>query len=281
MCGMKMFPAPCKINLSLKVLGKREDGFHEVDTLMAPLNLRDDLHFIPSDETVLVCDQPGIPLDESNLVLRAVRVFEEAAGRKVGYEIQLKKRVPHGAGLGGGSSDAATTLMALNELEDTGFSAGQLIGMSAGLGSDVGFFIHRCVCRCTGRGEIVTPVPDLDGFKAVVLLVKPGFSVSTPDAYARWGERDSLPGGDPRPQHYGGVEFVNDLERPVFGKFLILPEIRNWLLDQKGVELAMMSGSGSTMFAVIDSIPTGKRLAAKARGVFGRNLWTWVAKCGA
>lgn len=277
---MMMFPAPCKINLSLKVLGKREDGFHEVDTLMAPLNLRDDLQFAPADETVLLCDQPGIPLDESNLVLRAVRAFEDAADRKVNYEIRLKKRVPHGAGLGGGSSDAATTLMALNELENTGFSTQKLIDMSAALGSDVGFFMHRRICRCTGRGEIVTPVPELDGFRAVVLLIKPAFSVSTPDAYKRWGSRDSLRGADLRPQHYGGVEFVNDLERPVFGKFYILPEIRNWLLDQKGVELAMMSGSGSTMFAVIDSIPTGKRLAARARGLFGRNLWTWVAKCG-
>lgn len=277
---MKSYQAPCKINLSLKVLGKREDGFHEVDTVMAPLSLCDELQFVKADETTLLCNVPGVPLDESNLVLKAVRLFEKAVGKIVNYEINLIKKIPHGAGLGGGSSDAATTLLALNKLENAGLTTQELITLSAELGSDVGFFIVGGICRCTGRGEKVSPEPSLAGFHETVLLLKPSFPVSTPDAYKRWAGSRELPGITYAPQQLNGLEMVNDLERPVFQKFMVLAEIKQWLLSRDGVKAVMMSGSGSTMFAIVDSASTGKLLQKEALARLDPTLWTWVGTCG-
>ena len=109
--------APCKVNVSLRVLGKRADGFHEVDTVMVPLELCDVLEFFPADGLEMSCDAPGVPLDESNLVMKAGRLMERELGRPMPWHVRLVKNVPHGAGLGGGSSDAACVLSALNELE--------------------------------------------------------------------------------------------------------------------------------------------------------------------
>lgn len=283
MARMKSYFAPCKVNLRLKVLGKRDDGFHEVDMIMAPLGLCDELRFEEvgeMGEAELVCDVPGVPTDGSNLVMKAVGVFEERTGRRTSYRIELIKRVPHGAGLGGGSSDAATTLLALNELEGTGLTRGELLAMSAELGSDVGFFIDPRICRCTGRGEKVDPMPELDGFREAVVLLKPGFSVSTPDAYRRWQGSRFLDGVFYGEQEYGGIGFVNDLERPVFEKYLFLPEMKQWLLAKEGVKTAMMSGSGSTMFAVVGSVEEGEVLAERAKAELDPTLWSWAGMCG-
>lgn len=277
---MKCYPAPCKINLRLNVLGRRDDGFHEVDMLLAPLDLCDELEFREAEETRLVCDTPGVPTDGSNLVMKAVDVFEGKIGRKVHYRINLIKRVPHGAGLGGGSSDAATTLLALNELEAAGLSDGELLDIAAGLGSDVGFFINPRICRCTGRGEKVLPEPGLEDFREIVLLLKPGFSVSTPDAYKRWKGSRFLDGVSYEEQEYGGIGFVNDLERPVFEKYMFLAEVKQWLLGRDGVKAAMMSGSGSTMFAVVDSEERGRAIAERAKAELDPSLWSWVGACG-
>ena len=133
--------APCKVNVSLRVLGKRADGFHEVDTVMVPLELCDVLEFFPADGLEMSCDAPGVPLDESNLVMKAGRLMERELGRPMPWHVRLVKNVPHGAGLGGGSSDAACVLSALNELEHGGLSRRRLAELAGEIGSDVGFFI--------------------------------------------------------------------------------------------------------------------------------------------
>lgn len=281
--SMFRYKAPCKINLSLRVLGKREDGFHEVDTLMAPLDLADELVFEPSSGgIVLRCDVPGVPVDESNLVVRAARIMERALGRSLDWTITLNKNVPHGAGLGGGSSDAASTLMALNRLENADMSDDRLVELAGELGSDVGFFILRSVCRCTGRGEIVREalLPERE-FSSPVLLLKPSFGVSTPDAYKRWKTSAYLPGVPYDPVVWNGVEFVNDLERPVFSKFLFLAEMKRWMKERSGVFVAMMSGSGSTMFAMVESVERGLEIADEAKRELDPTLWAWSGCCGA
>lgn len=280
MVWMPIYESPCKVNLSLKVLSRRPDGFHEVDTLMAPVALYDQITFSPAKEASLSCDTPGVPLDESNLVLKSVRVMERELGRAVHWAIKLDKNIPHGAGLGGGSANAAAALVALNELEGAGMAQEKLVEMASELGSDVGFFIDGGICRCTGRGEIVTPVPEYARFSGSLLLLKPSFGVSTPDAYKRWMGSSPLPGVDYCAHMWNGVEFVNDLERPVFEKFLFLAEVKTWLARQEGVSVAMMSGSGSTMFAFVESVERGHELATLAKAELDPSLWAWVGSCG-
>ena len=271
--------APAKINLTLKVLGKRVDGFHELETLMVPLSgddLGDKLHFEKAESYSLHCDTPGVPLDESNLVTRALRKFEEVSGKRCGWKITLVKQIPHGAGLGGGSSDAATTLLTLNELEGAGFSAEQLAQMGAALGSDVPFFIYRQACMIRGRGEVVEPVdaagmPGLSGTR--ILLLKPGFGVSTPDAYKHCLGALEVAGVDYSPQKMPWGEIVNDLEKPVFYKHRFLAEMKLWLLDQPEVGAAMMSGSGSTMMAFLDEADQAEHLLGRALRELDPNLW--------
>ena len=246
--------APAKVNLTLRVLGKRDDGFHALESLMAPLDFCDVLTFERAEAYSLHCSEPGVPVDDTNLVSMAVRLFQRQTGKPCCWRISLEKNIPHGAGLGGGSSDAATTLIALNALEDAGLSTSELSEMAASLGSDVPFFIYRQCCFISGRGEIVTPVdlknyPGLEGTS--LLLIKPSFGVATPDAYKNCLSAKPLPGVDYAPQMMPWGEIVNDLEMPVFKKHLFLAEMKVWLLKQPEVVSAMMSGSGSTMMAFL------------------------------
>ena len=248
--GSHVWLAPAKVNLTLRVLGKMDDGFHALDSLMVPLDLADTLTFEEGDDYSLVCRAPGVPVDESNLVSKAVRIFQKRTGKPCAWKVTLEKHVPHGAGLGGGSSDAATVFLALNELENAGVSENELAVWSAEIGSDIPFFIYRKCCVISGRGEVVKPVdladyPDLLG--AEILLLKPGFGVDTPDAYKRWAGSEPLFGVDYGPQRVPWGEIVNDLEVPVFQKHRFLAEMKVWLLEQSEVSAAMMSGSGSTM----------------------------------
>ena len=268
--------APAKVNLTLKVLGKREDGFHALESLMVPLDLADTLTFERADDYILVCDAPGVPVDESNLVTKAVRIFQQRTGERCAWKVTLVKKVPHGAGLGGGSSDAATALLALNELEHANLSNEALAEMSAVIGSDIPFFIYQQACLIEGRGEVVTPVemPELKGVE--ILLLKPSFGVDTPDAYKRWAGAAPVHGVDYSPQSMPWGEIVNDLEMPVFQKYRFLAEMKIWLLAQPEVSAAMMSGSGSTMMAFLkagSSDVMSDDLLARAREYLDPTLW--------
>lgn len=145
--------APCKVNASLRILGKRPDGFHEVDTVMIPLDLCDVLEFFPAARLEMSCDAPGVPLDESNLVMKAGRLMERELGRPMPWHVRLVKKVPHGAGLGGGSSDAACVLRTLNELERGGLSRERLAELGGEIGSDVGFSFMARRAAAPGAGR--------------------------------------------------------------------------------------------------------------------------------
>jgi len=270
------FNARAKLNISLRVLGRRKDGFHELETVMVPVQgLKDELVFERGEEGSgfsLSCEVQGVPVDEGNLVTMAVRVFEEKLGKTVDYSCELIKGVPHGAGLGGGSGDAAMALRALNYLEEAGLSTEELVEMGTQLGSDVPFFLFDGACVCRGRGEQVEPLEVLV-FAERVLLVKPAFGVSTPDAYKRWKASKELRGVNYEAQTFSWGELVNDLERPVFEKHVVLAEMKEWLRRQEGVKGALMSGSGSTMFAVLNESVDSYAMQERLRERFGDSLW--------
>lgn len=265
--------APAKINLSLVIKGKRPDGFHELETVMAPVSLSDRLDFTPADSFSFSSDAPDIPADETNLVVKAARLFERETGRAAAFHVHLTKRIPHGAGLGGGSSDAAATLKALDKLCHTDLGLEFLSGLGAELGSDVPFFLYDSLCVCRGRGEIIDP---LEGaWRQHVLLVKPSFGVSTPDAYKAWAGARPLEGVLYDKQNVGGRNLVNDLEKPVFEKHIFLSVLKMWLLRQEEVLGAMMSGSGSTVFAVCKTEKKCKELEVRLN-FLDKSLWTSV-----
>lgn len=259
--------APAKINLTLRVLGKRPDGFHEIETLILPLAIADRLTVEPADHWAFTCDDPTVPGDERNLAVQAARLFFAETGLPDRVRMELKKNIPHGAGLGGGSSDAAAALRALNQLHGTGFAREKLIEMAARLGSDVPVFVAGEPAWCRGRGEIV----ERANFSArlPVVLLKPAFGVPTPWAYRRWRDSLELPGVRYAPQQFEWGRLENDLERPVFEKYLVLAAMKTWLLAQPETTGALMSGSGSTMFALLREAGTGEALAARARELFG------------
>lgn len=272
---MTTYTAPAKINLSLRVQSKlREDGYHNVDILMAAIDLYDQLDFHNSRTTTLLCDTPGVPTDESNLVIKAVREFEKSYGRKAKQRITLTKNIPHGAGLGGGSADAAITLKAINEILGTNYDMDELGAMAANLGSDVNFFLNPVISRCTGRGEIVKPVPELANWSSPMVLIKPQFGVSTPTAYRALTCSKRFKSVNYGAQKADGITFINELERPVFAKFPILGIMKMWLLQQEGVRVALMSGSGSSLFALTETPEQAQAIATLARAEFGESLFT-------
>jgi 4-diphosphocytidyl-2-C-methyl-D-erythritol kinase len=261
--------APAKVNLSLRILGQRPDGYHDIETLIAPLDLADEIEITsaPGDEVHLTSNDPTIPVDERNLAVRAVLAFNEHVGIRSAIQIYLQKRIPHGAGLGGGSSDAATVLLALNELHGTNLPLPTLESLAATIGSDVPFFVRRQPAWARGRGEILEPAT-LRGSLPLV-LIKPPFGIETPWAYQAYAESKAYPGAPTDPQTLGDLTLVNDLERPAFQKFLLLPVIKTWLLGQPETRAALMSGSGSTLFAIANSETAATALADNARHHFG------------
>jgi 4-diphosphocytidyl-2-C-methyl-D-erythritol kinase len=267
--------APAKINLSFEIKGRREDGFHEIETLMVPISLSDRLVIERRDNASGIqfsCDDASLSTGDENLVVQAVKLFQKATKSGTGIAIALEKRVPHGAGLGGGSSDAAATLLGLNQLFETRLGQRDLIELAAQIGSDVPFFIQGSAATCRGRGEIVEPAQLSTRFN--LLLVKPDFGVPTPWAYGRWKDSRELPGVDYAPQTFSGVRFVNDLERPVFEKFLLLGHLKTWLRLQPEVGAALLSGSGSTVFAALRDGADRSQLAERVRADFDPKMWT-------
>ena len=267
------FLAPAKVNLSLRVIRRREDGFHEIETLMAPIAIRDTLSIERRNAggIELTCSDTTLPTDGTNLVVRAAHGFFERTRIEPHVRIFLQKETPHGAGLGGGSSDAATTLLALDTIFETRLPLGDLTTIAAGIGSDIPFFLVRGPAWCRGRGELVEPctLPH----PVPLLLIKPPFGVPTPWAYQRWRDSLEIPGVSYAPQALDGITIVNDLERPVFEKFIQLAEMKRWLLEQPETAAAIMSGSGSTLIAVLRSKPLGPALAEKALAQFGGHTW--------
>jgi len=267
------FLAPAKINLSLRVLGRRADGFHDLESLMCPVSIFDSLEISVRETGGLEfrCDDPTLPAGDENLVVRAARLFCGSCGIEPHLTIELAKRIPHGAGLGGGSSDAATTLIALNHLFETQLERPALAAMAADLGSDIPFFIYQSAAVIGGRGERVTPAAFPHTLP--LLLIKPPFGVPTPWAYGRWKDSIEIPHVPYAAQSFPWGELVNDLERPVFEKYLFLALLKRWLIEQPESAGALMSGSGATVFAVLKDRDSAEALGERVVKEFGENLW--------
>lgn len=257
--------SPAKINLSLRILGKREDGFHELETTLCKLALADSVTIkrSKSADSKLTCTDPSVPTDESNLAMKALRLFEKATGTPLPCRIQLEKNIPAGAGLGGGSSNAALTLRGLNTLSGNPLAQEELLRIAGEIGSDVPFFLlPENAAIGVGRGEQVSPVSF--PWRLPLVLIKPTFPIPTPWAYQKWATSKELPGVLYAPQVCPWGEMVNDLERPVFEKYMLLPTLKMKLLDQPDVIAALMSGSGSTLFAITRTAAACESLAAIA-----------------
>jgi 4-diphosphocytidyl-2-C-methyl-D-erythritol kinase len=272
--------APAKINLYLHILGRRPDGYHELETLMAPISLGDtlDLDLIPTG-IEFTCSDPGLSDARDNLATRAARLFLDEFGLPTGVRIHLEKNVPVGAGLGGGSSDAASVLLALRELTGTSCPDDRLAELAARLGSDIPFFIHRTPAVCRGRGEIIEPVKLAEGFQG--LLVHPGFGVSTPWAYKTYAQN---PGPGVPGRAFADFTLRNDLEPPAFSKYPWLPTAKAWFREQPEILDTLMSGSGSSVFALTASAEVVPALRKRFLAEFGSALFAapfTVATAGA
>jgi 4-diphosphocytidyl-2-C-methyl-D-erythritol kinase len=240
---------------------------------MCPVSIFDTLDIALREEGGLefVCDDPALPTGDDNLVVRAAKLFCSSCGLAPNVRIALTKRIPHGAGLGGGSSDAATALIGLNHLFETQLPREALAAMAADLGSDIPFFIYQSAAVIRGRGERVEPVEFPHALP--LLLIKPPFGVPTPWAYQHWRDSIEIPGVRYSSQPFVWGELVNDLERPVFEKFLFLADLKSWLLEQPEVTGALMSGSGSTVFALLHEAGSAAILGERIAGEFGPDLW--------
>ena len=263
--------APAKVNLALRILAREEDGYHQLETLFQALDLTDEVWVRPAPEGIrLRVEGPEPCAPEDNLAHRAAAAFLQRAGITQGVEIYLRKRLPAGGGLGGGSSDAAATLKALNHLFEGEFSEAGLADLAASLGADVSFFLSPSpLALAWGRGDRMLPLPPLP--QAPVLLAVPGFGVSTPEAFRRVAEsRRSSPQRPvgvlsmDRMRSWPGVSDLaeNDFHGPVFGMAPVLGDLHAALVES-GPRLALLSGSGSTLFAVYDS--DSERDDARAR----------------
>jgi 4-diphosphocytidyl-2-C-methyl-D-erythritol kinase len=261
---------PAKINLTLEIVGPRPDGFHDLATWMLPIGLADSLEMEIATGPTFSSNISELGPDSSNLIIRAVEAFGEAAGIQADYRICLDKNIPIGAGLGGGSSNAAGTLGILNRLHGNPLGQNRLYELAATLGSDVAFFVNPQSAWCTGRGEKLEPrnFPD----DLWIFLAKPSFGVSTAGAYRDYA---LLPAGKKK-----GIEektawgiLRNDLEASVFPKYVLLPVLKDWLRRQPESLFALMSGSGSTMFSIIRSPGEGESLGDRFRHYFGPKIW--------
>ena len=273
---------PAKVNLALRVLGRRGDGYHELETWFQAIDLWDRLEVRPHDRLELACDDPRVPAGPGNLVLQAAAAMRElAANPKPGAEFRLLKRIPPQGGLGGGSSDAAGALLLCSRLWGVSLSPERLHALAAGLGADVPFFLTGGTARGTGRGDRIEPAPFLG--EVPILLGVPPFGISTAEVFAALRTRLTPPGNDVSVPPFSGLKcredndfsfMTNDLEPVVFPARGELREFRDALLEV-GARGALLSGSGSTVYGVFpapaDLAPIAERLRKSFAG------WSIVA----
>ena len=240
----------CKINLGLRVVRKRADGYHDLETIFVPIyGLHDELEVehICSMANDIVFEQEGITVDcrpEDNLIVKCYRQMNAKYPQIGAVKVRFKKNIPFGAGLGGGSSDAAHMAIALNELFDLGLSKEELAAEVASLGADCAFFVYNVPCFAEGIGDKLTPI-ELDLRRIRIVMIKPEEGVSTKEAYS---------GIQPNPNPFDRK--TNDFEKTVFPLHPIIGEIKKRLLDA-GAYYASMSGSGSTVFGLFKNDAEG------------------------
>ena len=289
--------SPAKINLFLAITGRRADGFHDLVSVTVPLEFGDDLVAKSAGteaagaQFTLACDSPEVPLDDSNLILRAAKAYAAATGWSGHVHFRLTKRIPMGAGLGGGSSNAVAALLALEQL--TGGRAGRakLAELAAGLGSDCAMFLQAAPVVMRGRGELVSPLPVAAVtrlHRQRLLLFKPGYGVSTPWAYGRMVARGTdympVPEAESRlaawvtqPKSAADLLF-NNMEPAVFAKHVALPALLGRLRRNFSVA-AGMSGSGSACFALLPAGQEAAPLIEAVREAWGAPAFVQETRC--
>jgi 4-diphosphocytidyl-2-C-methyl-D-erythritol kinase len=285
--------SPCKLNLLLNVLGKRPDGFHELETLLHPVAVFDCLEFERAGRGVeLTCSLATLSAGPANLVHRAATGFLEAAGITEGVRIRLEKHVPLAAGLGGGSGNAAATLLGLNELFDQPLAPAALAELAARLGSDAPFFLQEHPALATGRGERIQPLGFFPALRGVwALLAYPGFGIGTAWAYQALAHFPGALHGQPGRAAQlierlsagdlvtASGQFYNALEMPALAKYPILALYQEFL-RAAGALATLMSGSGSATLALARGEAAALQLRDKFLARFGANCWTAVVELG-
>ena len=285
---------PAKINLCLAITGRRPDGYHDLVSVVAPVDFGDTLRVAPATRFSLSCDDPSLPVDDTNLVMKAAKAFRTTTGWGGGANFVLTKRIPLGAGLGGGSSDAAGALLALNKLAGEPLTRSGLEKIAAAVGSDCALFLAGGPVIMRGRGENVETLSGtrLGGMK--LLIFKPAFAISTPWAYTRLAALATGIGRAPVAGAYlsaavaeTAVEKVveaatvggnldgllfNSLELPAFEKFAALPTLLARLRDEFGLA-PRMSGSGSACFALLPSDAPVTEISAVILEAWGESAW--------
>ena len=274
--GRCLLATPAKINLFLELLGRQSDGYHAIETLMLTINLYDTLEFRLRDDgrIMLHCDHPQLPSGPGNLSYRAAAALQSVSGCRFGVDLRLTKRIPHQAGLGGGSSDAAATLFALNRLWRLNWPRQELQTIAASLGSDISFFLSPPAAWCTGRGERVEP--EQPGARFDFVVVKPSLGLSTAEVYQRatvpsrgisgLSAREALRAGDPVRLAQG---LHNRLQEAAFAAAPAVREVYTRLQETKPLG-CLLSGSGSCVFALCRNRADAARVARE----YARNAAT-------
>jgi 4-diphosphocytidyl-2-C-methyl-D-erythritol kinase len=263
-------PAFAKINLDLRILGMRGDGYHDVRTILQTLALHDTLTFVPRQGAFTIqCDDPEVPTDRRNLVWQAASLLWQTAGKRRGNTprdalVQIEKRIPAQAGLGGGSADAAVALLGLARVWELAIDMPTINRLAAAIGSDVAFFLFGGTALGLGRGDDIYPLTDLP--RSSVVIIRPRFGVATAEAY-QWFDsnpRTLARGNTGRPLPQGWPEWArnlrNDLEGPVITHHPTIGRIKSALIDA-GAVFAAMSGSGSTVFGLFERPEAAARTA--------------------
>ena len=280
--------SPCKVNLLLNILGKRPDGYRELETVLHPVAVFDRLSLARAGHGLeLTCNLPALPTDSRNLAYRAADLFLEAAGINEGVRLHIEKRIPLAAGLGGGSGNAATTLLGLNELFGNPLPPETLASLAARCGSDIPFFLQSRPALATGRGEQIQPLAPFPALRGgAFLLIHPGFGIATAWAYQQLARFPAaLHGQAGRARRLisllqtvdlagAGTEFYNSLEAPALE--IPLLALFQEFLRAKGAAVTLMSGSGSTTFAVLPEARAAQSLAEKFKDRFGPTNWIAV-----
>ncbi len=268
-----------KINIGLYVTEKRQDGYHNIETIFYPINLYDILTFEGSDNFSFSSNLKDLPFDSTNLIIRAKNILEEYSGEKCNVKIYLEKRIPVGAGLGGGSSDAAITLQKLNDLAGLNLSEKELFDLGLSLGSDVPFFLDSRPSFAGGRGEFLQS--QLVHLDLPLLIVNPGINISTKWAYSQI--HPDTPNFNLREIGILDWEYLrlytdkimNVFEKPVFEKYPLIKNIKS-LHYKLGAVFSLMSGSGSTVYGIYpdtESVLTARSIfKEKGYFVFSQNM---------
>jgi 4-diphosphocytidyl-2-C-methyl-D-erythritol kinase len=267
-----------KINLGLDIVGKRSDGYHEVNMVMQSIAIADEIELLPAEKISVTTDQADIPDGPENLAWKAAMLLSEKYGHKPNVQIRIRKKIFSAAGLAGGSADAAAVLRGLNRLWELGLGAKELEALAAELGSDVPFCIRGGTAAATGRGEILEPLADMP--ETWLVLAKPKVSVSTAWAYQNFRNENipkrpdiiAMKNATGNSDKQGIVACMGNVLESVTAKTYPQIDAIKEVMMANGAEISLMSGSGPTVFCFVDSEDRGKHIAAVLREKFAIDI---------